>query len=60
VKLEPSAGEAVNVTVVASGKLCEHEPGQPIPPPDTLPDPPPPKATVRVWVTLLAHGAFFS
>jgi hypothetical protein len=38
-KLDPDAGEAVNVTMVPAGKLCEHVPGQSIAEPVTLPDP---------------------
>jgi hypothetical protein len=47
-KLDPGSGEAVNVTIVPPGTLCEQVATQAIPPPETLPEPVPAIVTVSV------------
>ena len=52
-KVEPAAGEADNVTIVPSGYSCEQVPGQSMPPPVTVPEPVPLRATLKVCEPVL-------
>ena len=47
VKREPDPAAPVSVTTVPGEKVREHIPGQLIPEPDTLPEPPPANVTDR-------------